>query len=415
MTSMQSVKVPEIAIIGGGAAGLLAAGTALSMGAKVTIFEHMPFCGKKLLITGKGRCNVTNACDRDTFLSNVITNPRFLYSALAAFSIEDTMALFEGLGVPLKIERGRRVFPVSDKAADVVNALKRYAKDARVIHHHVERLLVEDGCVVGVVAGESYPFDAVILATGGASYPLTGSDGSGHSLAMQVGHTMTPLTPSLVPLVSPDPICQEMQGLSLKNVGLTLKDTASKVYYKDFGEMLFTHFGLSGPMVLSGSTHLRKADFSSLIAEIDLKPALDEKTLDQRILSDFQENPNKDFINILGGLLPQKMIAPFAARTGIDPRKKIHDISKEERGILLHTLKHFTIPISGFRPLQEAIVTAGGIKVSEIDPKTMQSKLVGNLYFAGEIIDVDAYTGGYSLQIAFSTGYLAAMSASTNS
>lgn len=414
MTFMPNVDAPRIAIIGGGAAGLLAAGTALEYGARVTIFEHMPFLGKKLLITGKGRCNVTNDCDRDTFLSNVLTNPRFLYSALSAFTIEDTISLFEELGVPLKTERGRRVFPVSDKASDIVEALKKRAKGAEVIHAHVKALLTENGAITGVRADKDYPFDSVILATGGASYPLTGSDGSGYALARAVGHTISPLMPSLIPLTSPDPVCKELQGLSLKNVGLSLKNSAGKVLYHDFGEMLFTHFGISGPMVLSASTHLRSVAFDGLVAEIDLKAALDEKTLDQRLLSDFASNLNKDLVNAMSGLLPQKMIEPFIARTGVDPRKKVHDISKEERGTILHTLKHFTIPLSGFRPLEEAIVTAGGIKVSEIDPKTMQSKLVHNLYFAGEVIDVDAYTGGYSLQIAFSTGYLAAIHAATN-
>ncbi len=412
MMSMPNDNRIRIAVIGGGAAGLFSAGIALSQGADVTIYEHMAKLGRKLLITGKGRCNLTNNCTREEFLSSVITNPRFLYSALNAFSTEDCITFFENLGLPLKTERGKRVFPVSDQAGDVLRVLETYAKGAHIVHRHVDKLLVEDGRIVGLHADKDAYFDKVILATGGASYPLTGSDGSGHKLARDVGHTIVPLVPSLVPLVSPDPICQEMMGLSLKNVAITVKELQGKTYYQDFGEMLFTHFGVSGPMILSASTHLRQADFSRLVLEIDLKPSLDEKTLDKRLLSDFASGANRDLINIMGGLLPKKMCLPFVLRCGIDPQKKVHDISKEERRILLTTLKHFTIPVSGFRPLKEAIVTAGGVSVNEIFPKTMESRLISGLYFAGEIMDVDAYTGGFSLQIAFSTAYLAGLSAS---
>ena len=404
-------KATTVAVIGGGAAGMMAAGTATLYGAEVTIFESTDRLGKKLAITGKGRCNVTNNCSRDEFLEAVTKNPRFLYTALAAFSTEDTMTLFESLGVSLKTERGRRVFPESEKAIDIVNALKSYSAAARVIHHKVTKIS-KDGDVFSVVAGgKSHSFDKVIIATGGKSYPLTGSDGSGYSLAMKLGHSVTELIPSLIPLTSFSPLCKEMQGLSLKNVRISIKDEAERIIYTDFGEMMFAHFGVTGPVILSASAHLRQYDISTLKLCIDLKPALDEKTLDQRLLSDFSRKTNKDLINALGDLLPSKMIEPFITQTGIDGRKKVNSITKDERRILLNTLKSFEIPLEGYRPIEEAIVTSGGIDVKEITPKTMESKRVRGLYFAGEIIDVDAYTGGYNLQIAFSTGYLAGKSA----
>ncbi len=412
MTSMPSGN--RIAIIGGGAAGLMAAGTALSRGANVTIFEHMPRTGTKLLITGKGRCNVTNDCTTEDFLKNVVSNPRFLYSAASDFTPQDTQTLFEELGVPLKVERGSRVFPVSDKAADIVAALRRYAAGATIIREKVVSLLHEDGHITGVKTemGE-YLFEAVILATGGASYPLTGSDGSGYALAREVGHTITPLIPSLVPLVSPDPICAAMQGLSLRNVKIRVY-MQDKMIYEDFGEMLFTHFGLSGPIILSASAHMRGREFTGARVVIDLKPALDDAMLDARLLSDFRENANKDLQNELAHLLPQKMILPFAQKTGIDPHKKVHDITKEERKAIFTHLRSFSIPVSGFRPLREAIVTAGGIRTTEVSPKTMESKLVRGLYFAGEVLDLDAYTGGFNLQIAFCTAHRAADCAAEN-
>ena len=403
---MQNTNAPHIIVIGGGAAGMLAAGRALETGGRVTIFEPNARLGRKLGITGKGRCNVTNNCTPAEVLENVTRNPRFLYAAMAAFPPSETMALFERLGVPLKTERARRVFPVSDKASDVVSALCRYVKDAEIRHEKVSAILAENGRAVGVRTSEgSYTADAVILATGGKSYPLTGSDGSGYRLASAHGHTVTALSPSLVPLTSPDRACAEMMGLSLKNVALRiLPKDGGRTLYEDFGEMLFTHFGLSGPMILSASAHLQGRDLTTLVAEIDLKPALDEKTLDARLCSDFSKFANRDFANSLGELLPAKMIPVVIARVGIDPRKKVNSVTREERRRLLQLVKHFTVPLSGFRPIEEAIVTAGGISVKEIDPKTMMSKKLPGLFFAGEVIDTDAYTGGYNLQIAFATG-----------
>lgn len=411
---MQSNKKRRVAVVGGGAAGLMAAGYAAETGAEVTIFEQMPKTGLKLGITGKGRCNLTNLSSIPEFLDHVVSNPRFLYSAVSRFTPEDTVSFFEGIGVPLKTERGRRVFPVSDHASDVVNALRRYASPARVIHEKVTRLLCESGKVTGVYTNRANYFDAVILATGGASYPTTGSDGSGYRLATDVGHSVTALFPSLVPLVSPSSLCSAMQGVSLKNIGITVRSKGKSVY-EDFGELLFTHFGVSGPTVLSASAHLRACDFRDTFLDIDLKPALSDKMLDERLLSDFRKNANKDFVTELAELLPQKMLLPFSSYTGIDPHKKVHDMTREDRTVLRRSLKCFSIPLSGFRPLTEAVVTAGGINVSEVDPKTMESRLIQNLYFAGEILDVDAYTGGYNLQIAFSTARLAAYHAAMNS
>ena len=401
----------KICIIGGGPAGMMAAGTAYLYGADVIIFESMPFLGKKLAITGKGRCNVTNSCGIQELLDNITKNPRFLYSAFSSFSPEDVMSTFEGLGVKLKVERGNRVFPESDKAKDIVDAMRKYCEAAKVINEKVKKVYVNKDGGFTVKTDKEYLFDRVIVATGGKSYPLTGSDGSGYRLASALGHTVTELIPSLIPITSPSPICAQMQGLSLKNVGIKIIDQKGAVLYTDFGEMMFTHFGVTGPMILSASAHLRGCDVSSLTLSIDLKPALDEKTLDARLLSDFKQNTNKDFINSLSGLLPSKMISPFISLTGIDERKKINTITKEERKIILTTLKDFRVSLSSFRPIEEAIITSGGIDVKEINPKTMESKIVPGLYFAGEIIDVDAYTGGFNLQIAFSTGYLAGKSA----
>ena len=400
----------KICIIGAGAAGMMAAGTALSLGAEVTIFEHMKLLGKKLAITGKGRCNVTNACDTEEFLTNVTKNPRFLYSALNAFGTYDTMNFFESLGVSLKIERGNRVFPTSDKASDIVNALRNYSSGSTVVHEKVKNIRKDNGKFI-INGNDDYTFDKVILATGGRSYPLTGSDGSGYRLASKFGHTVTELIPSLIPMNSPSPICNEMQGLSLKNVGIEIVDTNGKTVYKDFGEMMFTHFGVTGPTILSASSHVKGRDISELTLSIDLKPALDEKTLDARLLSDFKNTSNKDYINSLSALLPSKMIVPFVDKTGIDPRKKVNTITREERAVILRTLKSFTIPLSSFRPIEEAIITSGGVDVDQINPRTMESKITRGLYFAGEIIDVDAYTGGFNLQIAFSTGFLAGKNA----
>ena len=401
----------KICIIGGGPAGMMAAGTAYLYGADVTIFESMPFLGKKLAITGKGRCNVTNASGIQELLDNITKNPRFLYSALSTFTPDDVMATFENLGVHLKTERGNRVYPESDKARDIVDAMRKYCEGARVIHEKVKKLSANDDGTFTVKTDKEYVFNKVILATGGKSYPLTGSDGSGYRLATSLGHSVTELIPSLIPITSPSRLCPDMQGLSLKNVAIKILDQNNNAVYTDFGEMMFTHFGVTGPMILSASAHLRGYDISTLTLSIDLKPALDEKTLDTRLLNDFKQNNNKDFINSLSGLLPSKMIEPFISVTGIDARKKINAITKEERKAILSTLKDFRIPLSSFRPIEEAIVTSGGIEVKEISPKSMESKLVPGLFFAGEVIDVDAYTGGFNLQIAFSTGYLAGKSA----
>ena len=389
---------------------MMAAIFAARAGGDVTLFERNDRLGKKLRITGKGRCNVTNNCDLQEFLSNVPVNSRFLYAALNRFGTEDTMAFFEDAGVPLKTERGKRVFPVSDKAEDIVSAMKEQCRRAgvRIIYERVRGLRIEDGVIKGVFADRVYDFDAVILCTGGKSYPRTGSDGDGYEFARRAGHTVTKILPSLVPIVEDGRLCASMQGLSLKNVQLTVVEKSSgKAIYRDFGEMMFTHFGLTGPLVLSASAHMHDLERGKYTAEIDLKPALDEKTLDNRILSDFAEFKNKDFANSLGKLLPQKMIDTVIRLSGIAPDKKVNSITKEERTALVRLLKHFSVPLLGFRPIDEAIITSGGVSVKEINPKTMESKLVAGLYFAGEIIDVDAYTGGFNLQIAFSTAVLA--------
>ena len=402
----------SLCIIGGGAAGMMAAGTAFQYGVDVTVFENTDRLGKKLAITGKGRCNVTNDCTVSEFLENVTKNPRFLYSALNSLSPTDTISFFENLGVKLKTERGRRVFPESDKAKDIVDAMRSYTDGCSIRYNKVTDIkALGDGRFLVTAAGTKYTFDAVIIATGGKSYPLTGSDGSGYRLAMKLGHKVTELTPSLIPIESPSPLCVQMQGLSLKNVGIKIVDQNEKIIYTDFGEMMFTHFGVTGPMILSASAHIRAYDVSSLKLLIDLKAALDEKTLDQRLLTDFQAKSNKDFLNSLNALLPSKMIAPFIKQTGIDERKKVNSITKEERKKIIENLKSFEIPLSKFRPIEEAIITSGGIDVSEISSKDMQSKKTSGLFFAGEVIDVDAYTGGFNLQIAFSTGYLAGKSA----
>ena len=417
MTSMtkKETDVRRVAVIGAGAAGMMAAITAAESGAEVTLFERNDRVGKKLRITGKGRCNVTNNCDNNEFLTNVPTNPRFLYASLSRFSTADTMAFFEDAGVPLKTERGKRVFPISDRAADIVSAMERRCREAGVtlVHRRVRELIIEDGSVVGLKYGDGEEnFDAVIVCTGGRSYSMTGSDGDGYRFATEAGHTVTSLHPSLVPLVAEGKLCASLQGLSLKNVSLTIKLAQSgKAVYEDFGEMLFTHYGITGPLVLSASAHLSDIAPGKYEALIDLKPALDEKTLDARILSDFSKYQNRDLINALDDLLPQKMIAPYIGLCGIDPRKKVNSITREEREKMVHILKGIRVKLIGFRPIEEAIVTRGGVSVKEIDPKTMQSKLVEGLYFAGEVLDVDAYTGGFNLQIAFSTATVAGTSA----
>ena len=401
----------KLCVIGGGAAGMMAAGTAALYGADVTVFEATDRLGKKLAITGKGRCNVTNRCNTEEFLENVISNPRFLYTALSEFDTENTVTFFNSLGVELKTERGKRVFPVSDKAKDIVDALRKYCENVNIVYEKVTSVTKNtDGSFTVTSKKSDYPFDAVIIATGGKSYPLTGSDGSGYRLAEKLGHKVTSLSPSLVPIESKSQICKELQGLSLKNVSITVKDSNKNKVFSDFGEMMFTHFGVTGPMILSASSHLKKQDIKSLTLSIDLKPALDEKTLDARLLSDFKNQSNKDFINSLGALLPSKLIEPFVRETNIDPRKKVNNITKEERKRIIEKLKNLEIELYRFRPIEEAIITSGGIEVKEVNPKTMESKIVSGLFFAGEILDLDAYTGGFNVQIAFSTGYLAGKS-----
>lgn len=400
----------KIAVIGGGPAGMMGAIYGAMNGASVTLFEKNDRLGKKLAITGKGRCNVTNDCDNNEFLKNVISNPKFLYASINNFDTSDTKAFFENAGVPLKTERGRRVFPVSDSAHDIVSALKKTLVEygCTVKNEKVKDILTKNGKVTGIKTslGE-YFFDAVIVATGGASYTATGSDGDGFRFARSLGIELTPLVPSLVPLETTQDV-SEIMGLSLKNVVLKIRNNQTgKIVFEELGEMLFTHFGLSGPLVLSASCHMQKMERGKYSAIIDFKPALDTKTLDNRVLSDFSKALNKDFINSLGGLLPAKIVPYIVKKTGILPTTKVNAITKEQRTLLVDTLKGLTLEIKGFRHLNEAIITQGGIKTSEINPSTMESKKIKGLYFAGEVIDVDAYTGGYNLQIAFSTGALA--------
>lgn len=406
----------KIVVIGGGAAGMMAAISAAEQGGNVTLLEPNERLGKKLNITGKGRCNVTNCAELETLLANTPKNGKFLYSAFSRFDGHDTIAFFEKLGVPLKTERGNRVFPVSDRAFDISGALERRLRGLRVV-------LVRDRALsvttkdqsVSSVQGEKgeYPADAVILATGGVSYPATGSTGEGHRMAAELGHTVTPLQGSLVPLREKGNRCAAMQGLSLRNVSLTVFENGKKIY-TDFGEMLFTHFGVSGPLVLSASAHMRHFDKKTYRLEIDLKPALDEQTLDKRLLSDFEKHSNSDFCNALNDLLPQKLIPVLVEDSGIPAHQKVHDITKEQRKTLLQLLKHFPVEIAGLRPVTDAIITSGGVKVGEINPTSMESKIVKGLYFSGEIIDVDAYTGGFNLQIAWATGRAAGIASAQN-
>lgn len=385
---------------------MMAAITAARNSKEVILIERNSLVGRKLAITGKGRCNVTNDCETEELFGNVPRNPKFLYSAFYTFSNYNTKEFFEELGVPLKVERGKRVFPVSDKAADIVNALRREMErlNVKIIHDRAREIITEDGCVKAVKCEkDTYPCSAALLATGGMSYPRTGSTGDGYKIAKRAGHSVTELSPSLIPVVAPS--VAPLQGLSLKNVSVTVLDGKGKKLYTDFGEMLFTHFGVSGPIILSASGHMHGKEGCTL--SIDLKPALGESELDARIRRDFEKYINRDFVNALSDLLPQKIIPFVIKRSGIDERKKVNVITREERLNLGHTIKNFEIKTEGFRPIEEAIITSGGINVREIDPSTMESKVIKGLYFAGEIIDVDAYTGGFNLQIAFSTGYLA--------
>lgn len=398
-------------VVGGGPAGLFAAYNAAIGGNRVLLLEKNDRCGRKLDITGKGRCNLTNACGNEEFLNNVIANPRFLMSALSRFNTEDTVAFFESLGVKTKVERGNRVFPESDNAHDITSALIEAVKTVgvEIKRKRVTAILVENGAVSGVrCGGEELFARSVIIACGGASYPKTGSDGSGHRLAEGVGHKITDIRPSLVPLTSPDKLCRDCMGLSLRNVGLTFYGKGKKPIYKEQGEMMFTHFGLTGPVILSASAHLQ-GEYPCTVY-IDLKPALDEKTLDKRLLRDFSEIPNRELKNAFSALMPSKLIDPFIELTGISPETRLNSLTKEQRASILSLMKAIPVRINGTRPIDEAIVTGGGVDCREIDPKTMQSKLVSGLYFAGEVMDVDAYTGGFNLQIAFSTGFVAGSS-----
>lgn len=405
----------NVIVVGGGAAGMMAAGRAAEKGHQVQLYEKNDRLGKKIFITGKGRCNLTNDSDIDTHLNNIPSNPYFMYSAFYLLDSEGTKQFFHQLGLQTKTERGNRVFPVSDKAGDVVRALQEYLKKNGVIVHTnatVKHILIENGTVKGIALGNKKVFaDKVIVCTGGLSYPGTGSTGDGYAIAKKAGHHVTKLYPSLVPLKAKENWCQELMGLSLKNCAIIVKNKTGKTIYKNFGEMLFTHFGVSGPMILSASRQIVKdLEKENYIIEIDLKPALEEKTLDNRILRDFQKYSNKDIRNALNDLLPQKIIPIIILLAKIEPTKKVHDITKEERKRLIKQIKHLTITINGTTGFQEAVITCGGICVDEIDPSTMESKIVNGLYFAGEVLDVDAYTGGFNLQIAFSTGYTAAES-----
>lgn len=402
-------------VIGGGPAGMFAAITAAQQGCRVLLLEKNDRLGKKLLITGKGRCNVTNHCDEREVLQNVPRNGRFLFSAMAAYPPEKIMQFFEHSGCPLKTERGNRVFPVSDKAASVLDCLKEQLRKCHVTIQTgtVKSILTEDGMAVGVETDREKVFAKwVILATGGASYPTTGSTGDGYAMAASLGHTVVPPEGSLVPLETAGRDCQDMQGLSLRNVGVKLLNAKGKVLYKDFGELLFTHFGVSGPTVLSASAHL-KGD--GCVLSLDLKPALDEGKLDDRILRDLEMYQNRSMENALTDLLPRSMIPVVLRRLDIDPNLQANSLKKQQRRALVELLKNYSIQICGKRPVAEAIITSGGIKVSEIDPKTMESKIILGLYFAGEIIDCDAYTGGFNLQIAWATAYAAGRAAADKS
>lgn len=403
----------KVAVIGAGAAGMLAAGHAGELGHSVDIFEKNNIVGKKIRITGKGRCNITNASDCEEHIENTPGNPYFMYSALYKFPPDKMIELVESLGVPTKVERGKRVFPVSDKAADVSEALKKYMKKNGVKLHlekGVKDIITENNKIKGIVTddGKELDFDAVIVATGGLSYPTTGSTGDGYKFAKKAGHSVSKLMPSLVPLKSDDWICPELMGLSLKNSAIVIKNGKGKTIYKDFGEMLFTHFGVSGPMVLSASRHLLGRFNENITMYIDMKPALDMKALDNRLLRDFEKYINKDLRNALNDILPQKMIPVIIRLSGIDETKKIHDITKEERKRMEELIKGLPVHITGTAGFDMAVVTSGGVNTDEIDPSTMESRKIKGLFFAGEVLDVDAYTGGFNLQIAFSTGYTAA-------
>ena len=406
----------RVVVIGGGAAGLMAAVIAGREGAKVTLLEKMNYVGKKMGITGKGRCNITNACDMSDFIKNTPGNGKFLYGAYERFTNEDLLQLLHDAGLETKVERGGRVFPASDSALDVRNTfmklMKHYGVDVH-LEEPVKKLLIDDGVVTGVVTDrETYHADAVVIATGGKSYPATGSTGDGYILAAQVGHKITDIRPSLVPIVTEEPWVKDLMGLSLRNVELSVV-AKNKVQAKMFGEMMFTHFGITGPIVLSLSHTvgklMRKKNIGTIGLDINLKPALSPETLDKRLQKDFDLYSKKQLINGMKDLLPSRLIPLIIELAGIDPQKPINQISKEERQQIGYMLQHMPLTVKGLRPVEEAIVTAGGISLKEFNPKTMESKLVKGLYGAGEVLDIDAFTGGYNLQAAFSTGYVAAM------
>ncbi len=404
----------NVAVVGGGAAGMIAAIAAAENGHKVTLYEHNEKLGKKLFITGKGRCNVTNASDIDEIFNNIVTNSKFLYSSIYTFTNDMVMDFFEKDGLKLKVERGNRVFPASDHSSDVIKVLEKRLKKSGVtvkLNTNVERLLWDDSGIKGIVAeNKDIMADAVIMATGGLSYKSTGSDGSGFKMVTGAGHSTSEFSPALVPITIEEDYPKEMQGVSLKNVEVEILNGKKKIY-SAFGEMLFTHFGVTGPVILSASSKIIKhLKNGNLTLKIDLKPALTEEQLDTRILRDFKENINRDFKNSLDGLLPKKMIEPIIRYSGIPFDKKVNAITREERRNLVKAFKEFTMTINGIRGYDEAIITHGGVTVKEINPATMESKLIKGLYFAGEMIDVDALTGGYNLQIAWSTGYLAGTS-----
>lgn len=400
----------KVIVIGAGAAGLLAAGVASRNGADVTVLEKNPYAGKKLNITGKGRCNVTNNCGLDELLSNIPQNARFMYSAFSAFSPQDMMALLEDLGVKLKTERGFRVFPESDNAREITDALVKYVKSggAKIEQDTVLEVMVSEGAVCGVRTQRGERMcDAVIVATGGISYPLTGSTGDGYEFARLCGHTIREPQGSLVPLMAEERLCKSAQGLTLKNVTLTAKDEKGTVLFSELGEMMFTHFGITGPLVLSASAHMRDFENKKYYVSIDLKPGLSPEKLEERILRDVEEKKNKDIHNLLRGLLPARMIPIVLDKSGITGDVKANSLTREMRKNLRDTLKALIISIDGKRPISEAIITSGGVSVREITPKTMESKITKGLYFAGEVLDVDAYTGGFNLQIAWSSAYCA--------
>jgi len=401
----------DVVVIGGGPAGLIAAARAGLRGREVILIEKNSVIAKKLRITGKGRCNITNTADVQDLIASVQTNGNFLYSAFYSFTNDDVVSLFHSLGVNTKEERGGRVFPESDSAKDVAEALVRYAKNSgvKIINSTVKNILAKDNLVSGVLMNDNQKIeaDSVIIATGGISYPLTGSTGDGYKFAKKLGHSIIVPKPSLVPLTTYEQWALDLQGLSLKNIQIKINNSNNKCVYNDFGEMLFTHFGVSGPVILSASAHLKNIADEKYTLFIDLKPALSIEQLDKRIQRDFDEFINKNFSNALDSLLPQKLIPVIIELSGISPFTKIHQITKEQRLNLVNILKSLKLTITGTRSIDEAIITSGGIATNEINPSTMESKLVGGLYFAGEVIDVDAYTGGFNLQIAFSTGYLA--------